>query len=100
MSRQKLDLSTFYFHFTTISAKPSHFLIVMNSLPFRLLFSLVLLAWCAADASAAEGSTGFWTGFRRYWGSVFGDVSGAVLVALACGAFGIFIIVRGKKKLD
>ena len=74
----------------------------MNS--FRLLLSLALLASYTAAASAAslmgEGSSGFWSGFRRYWTGVFGNVSGAVLVALACGAVGIFIIMRGKKKLE
>lgn len=85
------------------AAQPSNLeSIMMNS--FRLLLSLALLASYTAAASASallgESSTGFWSGFRRYWGGVFGNVSGAVLIALSVAAVGIFIILRGKKKLE
>jgi hypothetical protein len=54
--------------------------------------ALVLGGWLIPSVAQA----GFYAGFKRYWGGVFGHVSGVILVALVVGAIAIFIVTRGK----
>jgi hypothetical protein len=57
---------------------------------------VVVLLVFAAPAPAASSLERFWSGFRHFWGGMFGSLGGVVGIALACGAVGIFIITRGK----
>ena len=62
---------------------------------YSLLLAVALIAIFASPAAASDVSR-YWTGFKTFWGGLFGSVSGVVGLALLTGIVGIFIITRGK----
>lgn len=49
-----------------------------------------------APARALAGGAAYWAGFKKYWGEVFGNPEGVVVIVLIVGAISLFIITRGK----
>jgi hypothetical protein len=66
----------------------------------RLTAALAFLAlvFFASPAAAATPLSieGYWAGFLRFWGGVFGSITGVVGVVIIVGIISIFIITRGK----
>ncbi|MCE9530656.1 MAG: hypothetical protein K8T89_05930 [Planctomycetes bacterium] len=62
------------------------------------IMALVVLATFTDSASAAQplSMERYWSGFRNFWGTLFGSVGGIVGIALLTGAAAMFIITRGK----
>ena len=70
------------------------------SLVFILFMAAAVTLAVAECAQAGNSGTvlagGYWYGFKRFWGGIFGSVGGVVLIALAVGATSLIIITRGK----
>jgi hypothetical protein len=66
----------------------------MKRIPWLAIIFVVLVF--AAPAPAASSAGRFWSGFKGFWGAIFGSVGGVVGTVLLAGAAGLFIITRGK----
>lgn len=68
----------------------------MNRLA-ALLATLALFAFASPAPAAQPASLArYWTGFRRFWGEIFGSVGGVVGLVLIVGVISTIIITRGK----